>query len=61
MKFKVNELKELSNLHLHRDLKRKRKIKDFKSESGKSTQIYHEVSKRTIDRKTLARVKSLDK
>ena len=45
---------------LKRDLDRKRKIKDFKSESGKFSQICQEVSRKTINRKTFVRSKSLD-
>ena len=60
MKFRVNKLRKLPNLHVKRDLYRKRKIKDFKFESGKFTQICQNVSRKIINRKTFARIKLLD-
>ena len=60
LEFRVNELRKLPNLHLHRDLNRKRKIKGFKSESGKFTQVFQEFSRKTINRKTFGRFKPLD-
>ena len=56
MKFRVNELRKLPNLHVKRDLDRNRKIKDFKSESGKFTQICQEVSRKVINKKSFVRI-----
>ena len=50
----------MPNPHVKRDLYRKRKIKDFKSKSGKFTQICQEVPSKTINRKTFVKNKPLD-
>ena len=56
MKFRVNELRKLPNLHVKRDLDRNRKIKDFRSESGKFTQIWRKVSRKAINKKSFVRI-----
>ena len=56
MKFRVNELRKLPNLHVKRDLDRNRKIKDFRSESGKFTQIWQKVSRKAINKKIFVRI-----